>query len=64
MRIQGYRVDVMQFVESRHTPRNTMLRAVRAGSPVKGGGVLKEYDDLVATWALQPRLAVLLGARD
>ncbi len=63
MRIQGYRVDVMQFVESQHTPRNTMLRAVRAGSPVKGGGVVKEYDDLVATWALQPRLAVLLDAR-
>ena len=63
MRIQGYRVDVMQFVESKHTPRNTMLRAVRAGSPVKGGGVRREYDDLVATWALEPRLAVLLDAR-
>ena len=63
MRIQGYRVDVMQFVESQHTPRNTMLRAVLAGSPVKGGGVVKEYDELVATWALEPRLAVLLDAR-
>ena len=47
MRIQGYRVDVMQFVESQHTPRNTMLRAVRTGSPVKGGGIVKEYDELV-----------------
>ncbi len=63
MRIQGYRVDVMQFVESQHTPRNTMLRAVRSGSPVKGGGIVKEYDELVATWSLEPRLAVLLDAR-
>ena len=31
LRLQGYRVDVVQFVESRHTPRNTMLRAVRTG---------------------------------
>ncbi len=32
MRRRGYRVDVVQFVESRHTPRNTMLRAVRTGA--------------------------------
>jgi Methyltransferase domain len=61
MRLQGYRVEVMQFVESKHTPRNTMLRAVRTGAPVKGGGVRKEYDDLVATWSVHPRLAELLG---
>jgi SAM-dependent methyltransferase len=60
LRLQGYRVDVMQFVESKHTPRNTMLRAVRTGSPVKGGGVRKEYDELVATWGVRPRLAELL----
>lgn len=65
MRISGYRVDVVQFVESQHTPRNTMLRAVRTGGPVKGalkgGGVRKEYDDLVSTWQLRPRLGELLG---
>ncbi|SFC60808.1 Methyltransferase domain-containing protein [Nocardioides terrae] len=62
MRLQGYRVDVVQFVESQHTPRNTMLRAVRTGGPVKGGAVRKEYDDLVTTWGLEPRLGELLGA--
>ena len=61
MRLQGYRVDVMQFVESKHTPRNTMLRAVRTGGAVKGGGVRKEYDDMVAEWGIRPRLAELLA---
>jgi SAM-dependent methyltransferase len=61
MRQQGYRVDVVQFVESQHTPRNTMLRAVRTGGPVKGGSVRKEYDELVTTWGLRPKLAELLG---
>ena len=61
MRTQGYRVDVMQFVESKHTPRNTLLRAVRTGGPVKGGNVRDDYDDLVATWGIKPRLAELLG---
>jgi SAM-dependent methyltransferase len=61
LRIEGYRVDVMEFVASEHTPRNTLLRAVRTSGPVKGGGVRKEYDDLVATWGIQPRLAELLA---
>ena len=61
MRQQGYRVDVVEFVGSEHTPRNTMLRAVRTGSPVRGGSVVKEYDELVATWQLRPRLGELLG---
>ena len=60
LRLRGYRVDVMQFVESKHTPRNTMLRAVRTGGSVQGGGVREEYDDLVATWQVRPRLAELL----
>jgi SAM-dependent methyltransferase len=60
MRLQGYRVDVMQFVESRHTPRNTMLRAVLT-APVKGDEVRTEYDTLVADWGIRPRLAELLG---
>lgn len=61
MRQQGYRVDVVEFVGSEHTPRNTMLRATRNGSPVRGGAVVAEYDELVGTWGLTPRLAVLLG---
>lgn len=63
MRLSGYRVEVVQFVESQHTPRNTLLRAVRTGSPVKGGSVRKEYDELVATWGIRPRLAELLEER-
>ncbi|MBA2955741.1 methyltransferase [Nocardioides sp. MAH-18] len=62
MRQQGYRVEVVQFVESQHTPRNTMLRAVLTGGPVKGGSVRKEYDELVASWGIRPKLAELLDA--
>ena len=62
LRQQGYKVDVVQFVESQHTPRNTMLRATRTSRPVAGGGVREEYHELVAAWGITPRLAVLLGA--
>ena len=63
LRILGYRVDVVEFVESAHTPRNTLLRATRTGSVVKGGGVRREYDDLVQAWAVHPKLAELVGSR-
>ncbi|MCR1783865.1 SAM-dependent methyltransferase [Nocardioides carbamazepini] len=57
LRREGYRVDVMEFVDSRHTPRNTLLRAVRTGQPGDGA----EYDDLVSAWGIRPRLGALLG---
>jgi hypothetical protein len=60
LRLAGYRVDVMQFVGSQHTPRNTLLRGVRTGSPVVGGSARREYDELVETWGLRPRLGELL----
>ncbi|MFE6646148.1 class I SAM-dependent methyltransferase [Nocardioides sp. NPDC057772] len=63
LRLAGYRVEVVQFVESQHTPRNTMLRAIRTGSPVKGGSVKKEYDELVAEWGVRPKLGELLADR-
>ncbi|MEU6135550.1 SAM-dependent methyltransferase [Nocardioides sp. NPDC047086] len=63
LRLAGYRVEVVQFVESQHTPRNTMLRAIRTGSPVKGGSVKKEYDELVAEWGVRPKLGELLSER-
>ncbi len=62
LRLQGYRVDVVQFVESRHTPRNTLLRAVRTGDA--GDQALRdEYAGLVAAWDVSPRLGELLGER-
>ena len=57
LRDRGFRVEVMQFVESQHTPRNTLLRAVRTGAARSSG----EYADLVAAWGLKPKLAELLS---
>lgn len=61
LRTQGYRVDVVEFVASRHTPRNTLLRGLRTGSP-GDEAVRREYDELVAMWQAQPKLAELLAS--
>ena len=57
LRRHGYRVDVVEFVDSAHTPRNLLIRARYTGSPGDG----TEYDTLVETWQVTPRLATLLG---
>lgn len=59
MRMAGYRVDVVEFVPSQHTPRNTMLRAIRTGAP-PDAAVTAQYAELVETWGVQPRLAALI----
>jgi hypothetical protein len=61
LRQHAYRVDVMQFVGSQHTPRNTLIRGVRAGATSAADSARREYDDLVADWGVRPRLAELLG---
>ncbi|VXC17058.1 class I SAM-dependent methyltransferase [Nocardioides sp. AX2bis] len=62
LRLEGYRVEVVEFVGSEHTPRNTLLRATRTGAAV-GGEQREEYDELVRTWGVRPRLGELLAHR-
>ena len=63
LRREGYRVDVVEFVESAHTPRNTLIRAVRTrgrASDAETSAAGQEYADLLVTWGVRPRLGQLL----
>lgn len=60
LRMVGYRVDVIEFVDSQHTPRNVLIRAVRTSAPVAPETV-RAYWSLVADWQVQPALATLLA---
>jgi hypothetical protein len=59
LRLHGYRVEVVEFVDSVHTPRNLLLRARHTGAPPTDAQ-RREYADLVAAWSLTPHLATLL----
>jgi len=59
LRQVGYRVEVVEFVDSAHTPRNTLLKAVRTGA-APSPQAREEYDALVTTWRLRPHLAGVL----
>jgi SAM-dependent methyltransferase len=59
LRLNGYRVDVVEFVDSAHTPRNLLLRARRTGAaPTDGQRV--DYDALTGQWGVTPALATML----
>jgi SAM-dependent methyltransferase len=58
LRTRGYRVEVVEFVGSQHTPRNTLIRAVATGG--SSARAEQEYDELTRTWQVTPKLAGLL----
>jgi SAM-dependent methyltransferase len=58
LRMHGYRVEVVEFVGSRHTPRNTLIRAVASAGASAGADA--EYAELTGAWQVRPRLADLL----
>ena len=60
LRLHGYRVDVVEFVDSRHTARNVLLRARRTGAPPTPEQ-RAEYAALVDAWGITPALATLLN---
>lgn len=62
LRLVGYRVEVVEFVDSQHTPRNALIRAVRTGVPAPAE-VVAAYSSLVADWGVRPALADRLAGR-
>ena len=57
----GYRVDVIEFVATEHTPKNVMLRAERAPSRTRAERARREYVELRDHWQVTPAIERLLG---
>ncbi|MFI0792555.1 class I SAM-dependent methyltransferase [Micromonospora rubida] len=63
LRLHGYRTEVVEFVDSRHTPRNLLIRARRVGA-APGPEQRAEYRALLDQWQVTPRLETLLATRE
>ena len=53
---QGYRVQVLEFIDMEHTPKNILLRAVKSGKQKTSG----ELTELMEELHVSPTLAALL----
>jgi SAM-dependent methyltransferase len=56
----GYRVDVMEFIATEHTPKNLMLRAERMASPARDERGRREFAELRDRWGVDPAIERLL----
>ncbi|HEY0002251.1 MAG TPA: SAM-dependent methyltransferase [Actinoplanes sp.] len=59
LRLNGYKVDVVEFIDSAHTPRNLLLRSRRADTPATEAQ-RAEYETLTAQWGVTPALEKML----
>ena len=65
MELEGYQVQVLEFIDMEHTPKNILLRAVRRG---KTDGAIeaesrKKLEECEAFLNIQPTLGRLLSEK-
>lgn len=60
MKLNGYRVDAIEFIGGEHTPRNLMIRAVKTGAEPEPGEV-ERYQAMISMWGVTPVLAAKLN---
>ncbi len=59
---KGYKVQLVEFADDTHTPKNTMIRAVKSRIPEdKRGDMLSEIHDTCTRFGIKPTLASLLN---
>ena len=54
----GYKVQIFEFIESEHTPKNLMIRAINSGKPSKKA--LEEYEALCKLLNLSPSISKMI----
>ncbi len=59
----GYNVDLLEFVDDSHTPKNLLMRAHLRRPARVDSGALTEITTRCATLDIRPRLLVALGTR-
>ena len=60
LRILGYRTEVVEFIDSRHTPKNVLIRARRT-SRAGGPSLVQEYRTMRDSLRITPSLERLLA---
>ncbi|MBM2619090.1 SAM-dependent methyltransferase [Actinoplanes sp. LDG1-06] len=59
LRLNGYKVEVVEFIDSAHTPRNLLLRSRRTATPPTEAQ-RADYEALTSEWGVTPALEKML----
>ena len=57
LELQGYRTQILEFIDIEHTPKNLLIRAIKTGSPKKDW---TKVDNFVEKFSIDPTLYRLL----
>jgi SAM-dependent methyltransferase len=60
LEMAGYSVDVIEFIDSEHTPKNVMLRAAREPSGARAERAAEEYRELRDRFGVRPAIERML----
>lgn len=61
LKIVGYKADIVQFIDSEHTAKNLMIRAVRLEHKVSRQQFISDYNNQKCFLNVKPYLGELLG---
>lgn len=64
LEMNGYRIQVLEFIESEHTPKNLLIRAIMGNSLEQKMTAAKEYQALKETLEIMPKLESLLPIKN
>ena len=59
LKMNGYRVEAIEFIGGEHTPRNLMIRAVKTGAQADVADKTR-YQEMINLWSVKPVLAGLI----
>lgn len=60
LEMEGYKTQILEFIESEHTPKNLAIRAVRGNSQKRRAEAEKKYSKLKAVLSITPALEQFL----
>lgn len=56
LEMQGYSAQILEFIDSEHTPKNLLIRAIQGNSEEKRREASKRYEDLKKALLIHPAL--------
>ena len=56
LELQGYRTQILEFIDIEHTPKNLLIRAIKTGSPKKDW---TKVDNFVEKFSIDPTLYIV-----
>lgn len=61
LEVAGYQVQVLEFIDMEHTPKNLLIRAVRRASNPNKSRLIKQYQEFKKVLSITPCLEKLLS---